>query len=102
MKSSLVLCLLAGLAIAAVAQTAPQTQNPPARTATEGPGGHRRPPPEALAACQSLSSGAVCKFTSPHGAETGVCAAPEGRPLACRPSRDGNAPGASGKEKPKG
>jgi curli biogenesis system outer membrane secretion channel CsgG len=47
--------------------------------------GPHKPPAEALAACQSLSSGAVCNFTSPHGAMTGTCWAPEGKSLACKP-----------------
>lgn len=56
---------------------------------TQGPGNQEphRPPAEALAACKSLSSGAACNFTSPRGAESGTCFAPEGKPLACRPQR---------------
>jgi hypothetical protein len=50
---------------------------------------HHPPPPEALAACKSLSSGQECSFTSPHGAMTGTCWAPEGKPLACRPKHHG-------------
>ena len=49
---------------------------------TDGP---PKPPAEALAACKSLSSGAACSFTAPHGAVTGTCWAPEGKPLACKP-----------------
>ena len=45
------------------------------------------PPPEALAACKALKAGDACSFTSPQGAEKGDCFAPEGKPLACRPSR---------------
>jgi hypothetical protein len=51
----------------------------------DGKGGASQPPPEALAACQSLSSGHVCSFTSPRGAMKGTCWAPEGKPLACKP-----------------
>ena len=51
----------------------------------DGKGGPSQPPPEALAACQSLSSGHVCSFTSPRGAMKGTCWAPEGKPLACKP-----------------
>ncbi len=68
--------LLAALTIAAgaaVAQTA------------DGQHPHHAPPPEALAACKSLSSGQECSFTSPHGTMNGTCWAPEGKPLACRP-----------------
>jgi hypothetical protein len=51
----------------------------------EDKGGPRKPPPEALDACKSLSSGKECSFGSPHGAVTGTCWAPEGKPLACKP-----------------
>lgn len=51
----------------------------------DGKGGPRKPQPEALAACKSLGSGDACGFTSPHGAVTGSCWAPEGKPLACKP-----------------
>ena len=52
---------------------------------TDGKSGPPKPPPEALAVCQALSSGTACSFTSPHGAVTGTCWAPEGKPLACKP-----------------
>ncbi len=54
--------------------------------ADDPPPPHRGPPPEALAACQSLASGDACSFTMHDHALTGTCQAPEGRPLACRPS----------------
>jgi hypothetical protein len=44
------------------------------------------PPPEAIAACKSLTSGAECSFTTDRGSVTGKCWAPEGKPLACKPS----------------
>jgi hypothetical protein len=44
------------------------------------------PPPEALAACKSAAAGAACTFTSPQGAVSGSCWAPEGKPLACNPT----------------
>ena len=47
---------------------------------------HRGPPPEALAACKSLASGAACSMTTPRGTLTGTCGGPEGKPLACRPA----------------
>lgn len=47
--------------------------------------GRRGPPPEAVAACKSLSSGATCNFTV-RETEKGTCWAPEGKPLACRPN----------------
>lgn len=52
---------------------------------TDGKSGPSQPPPEAMAACQSLSGGHACSFTSPRGAMKGACWAPEGKPLACRP-----------------
>jgi hypothetical protein len=52
---------------------------------SDGRGGPSKPPAEALAACKPLSSGAACSFTAPHGAVTGNCWAPEGKPLACKP-----------------
>jgi hypothetical protein len=52
---------------------------------TDGNGAPPKPPAEALTACKSLSSGKECNFTSPHGAVTGTCWAPEGKPLACKP-----------------
>lgn len=59
-----------------------------AQPAPPPPEGQRRPPPpEALAACKALKAGDACSFTSPQGAEKGDCFAPEGKPLACRPSR---------------
>ncbi len=45
----------------------------------------RRPPPEAIEACKSLASGQECGFKSPDGNITGLCWAPEGKPLACKP-----------------
>jgi hypothetical protein len=51
-----------------------------------GAKGHHRPPPEALAACSASQAGAACSFTSPRGAVSGSCWAPEGKPLACRPA----------------
>lgn len=52
-------------------------------------GGNDRPPPpppEALAACKAAAAGTACNFNSPHGAVNGSCWAPEGKPLACRPT----------------
>jgi hypothetical protein len=79
--------LLAGLSLASLpgqAQPAPGGQ----RTG-QGGGARRGPPPEALAACQSLAAGAACSFTSSRGAHSGSCFAPEGKALACRPARGG-------------
>jgi hypothetical protein len=52
-----------------------------------GQGEHRGPPPEALSACQTRKAAETCSFESPHGNVSGTCWAPEGKPLACRPSR---------------
>jgi hypothetical protein len=66
------------------------TPKPPVGAPTQGQGGYRAPPPEALAACKSLAAGAACSFNSARGSEAGTCLAPEGKPLACRPK---NGPG---------
>lgn len=55
-------------------------------------GAPQGPPPEALAACKALTSGAVCSFVGLRGAVTGTCAAPQGKDLACRP-KDAPPPG---------
>ncbi|MCX7162262.1 MAG: hypothetical protein NT083_04315 [Rhodocyclales bacterium] len=51
----------------------------------QGQEGPRKPPPEAIEACKSLSAGQECSFSSPHGTVKGSCWAPEGKPLACKP-----------------
>lgn len=51
-------------------------------------GGHRGPPPEALAACASSSAGAACSVNFQGKSLTGTCVAgPEGQALACLPPR---------------
>jgi hypothetical protein len=55
-------------------------RNPP-------PGARRAPPPESLAACAALVAGEACSFASPGGTLEGVCVAPQGKPLGCRPNR---------------
>ena len=52
---------------------------------TDGKGGPRKPPAEALDACKSVGSGQDCSFSSPQGTVKGTCWAPEGKPLACKP-----------------
>lgn len=90
------ICMTLWLACAAVAHA--QQQPPQGKEGAEGDE-HRKPPAEALAACKSLAAGSACNFTSPRGAETGTCGAPEGKPLACRPAhKEGQG---KGKEKPK-
>lgn len=56
----------------------------------EGREGPPKPPQEAFDSCKSLSAGAACSFSSPRGAVSGACWAPEGKPLACKPK---DAPG---------
>ncbi|MBB5204858.1 hypothetical protein HNQ51_002172 [Inhella inkyongensis] len=78
---------LAGLCLAASAHAQPEA-------------GERRqgPPPQALAACKSLSSGQACSFQRPNGSSvSGTCFAPRSElALACRPSSSERpAPGAS-------
>jgi len=67
----------------------PADQQPPHR--------HHGPPPEALAACKSATSGQQCSFTSRRGDPiSGTCVSrEEGKPLACRPSHP---PGAGGEQ----
>lgn len=55
-----------------------------------GDDGQRRgPPPEALAACDSLAEGDACSFSGPRGDVDGACRlSPAGEsPLACAPDR---------------
>ena len=79
-KLALTIARLLGIAIVASTSLSSIALAQPA----EG-GGHRGPPPEALAACKSLASGAECGFTGERGAMKGICWAPEGKPLACKP-----------------
>ncbi|MBC7378993.1 MAG: hypothetical protein H7346_16340 [Burkholderiaceae bacterium] len=76
-----------GCLLGAFGASAQPTKGGAGGNTTEGAeaGQHRGPPPEALAACKSLVSGAECGFTAPRGNVKGTCWAPEGRPLACRP-----------------
>lgn len=64
-----------------------QPSGAPPTGSGSGSGGGRPhgPPPEAVAACKTLSSGQACSFTSPHGTLNGTCWAPQGKPLACKP-----------------
>jgi hypothetical protein len=58
--------------------------------AEKAPGGappeSRTPPAEAIAACTGKSEQATCEFTSPQGAETGICETVQNQ-LACSPQR---------------
>ena len=82
--------LLAALTCAAGAVLAqpPQGEQSPADQPDQQTRHHQGPPPEALAACKSATSGQECSFTSPHGDQiSGTCTSrEEGKPLACRPS----------------
>jgi hypothetical protein len=93
------LCLLGS----ALAQQNPPPK-PPEGQGKGQDGGHHGPPPEALTACKSLSSGAACTMTTPQGSMSGTCGAPEGKPLACRPARppqgQGQGQGDSGNKPP--
>jgi hypothetical protein len=40
-----------------------------------------------MAACKAAAAGTACNFNSPQGAVSGSCWAPEGKPLACKPSK---------------
>jgi hypothetical protein len=80
------LAYAAGSALAQPPQDQPPSEQPP----SDQPSGrhHHGPPPEALAACKSATSGQDCSFTSAHGDQiSGTCMAhEEGKPLACRPA----------------
>ncbi|OYQ38893.1 hypothetical protein CHU94_15810 [Rhodoferax sp. TH121] len=91
------LCLLGS----ALAQQNPPPKPPEGQGNGQG-GEHRGPPPDALAACTSLASGAACTMTTPQGSMSGTCGAPEGKPLACRPARppQGHGQGDSGNKSP--
>ena len=53
-----------------------------------GPPGHHGPPPEALAACASLTSGAACTVSFNGQTQAGTCVAgPSGEARACLPAR---------------
>jgi hypothetical protein len=89
----------AGAALAQPPQDTPPSDQPP----SDQPGRHHHgPPPEALAACKSASSGQQCSFTSPHGDQiSGSCTSrEEGKPLACRPAHPPGG-GPSGAQPPK-
>jgi hypothetical protein len=78
------------LAVTLLCATAARADGSPSGPPGGGSGsGPRRgpPPPEALAACEKLASGAACSFTHDGHQLTGVCWAPEDRPLACKPDR---------------
>ena len=56
---------------------------------SDGQGGKKRPPKEALEACSGKTSGTQCSFSG-RGGETvsGTCWSPEtSKPLACKPAR---------------
>ncbi len=87
-KNSTVAPLFALLALVSATAWSQAPAGPGGSGSPGGGGGgeHRGPPPEALAACKSLASGAACSFTTERGARSGTCWAPEGKPLACKPA----------------
>lgn len=79
-------------------QSSTGEQRPPQRAE----GGPRRPPPEAVQACEGKTRDAACSFKAPAGqTRNGSCFSPpaEGqatqRPLACRPQGGPGNPGGS-------
>ena len=69
---------------------------------TEGRDGPPKPPKEAFESCKTLSAGDACSFSSPRGAVSGACWAPEGKPLACKPKDAPGGPkdGSGGESRP--
>jgi hypothetical protein len=62
----------------------------PGKPPDGGQGPHGGPPPQAVAACAKLASGATCSFTAPFGNVTGTCrTGPNGGTLACSPAGGG-------------
>ncbi len=70
------------LGVAALALTLALCLNIDVASAQPGPDG---PPPEAIAACRGKASNDVCQANLQGGTIQGLCWAPTGRPLACRP-----------------
>ena len=61
------------------------TAGPSLYLAQSGPGG-KRPPREAMDACEGKASGAACSFESREGNISGTCRAPDNNaPAACVP-----------------
>lgn len=89
-RTFLVALTLTGLVWMVSVEMANTALAQPAGGARQGP--PQGPPPEALAACKSLASGAACEFSGQRGAVSGTCFAPQqGLALACRP-KDAPAP----------
>ena len=100
-RTLLIATLALGMASIAGAQTPPSQPNGQGATATPKPH-HRRPPPQAIEACDGKKAGDACTFTGREGEQlSGTCFSPpaheskdasEGqgqgdRPMACRPKR---------------
>lgn len=78
-------CIARNVLLAAMAlSTGVLCAQPTGAPSTEGQ--QNRPQQEAFDACKALKAGQECSFTSPHGTVKGSCFAPEGKPLACRPT----------------
>jgi hypothetical protein len=74
-----------------------QTSN--GQTSAKGAGDNKGkgPPPQMIVACANMTAGATCTATGPEGrAISGTCFAPQGRPLACRPTNKAQKKGATG------
>lgn len=103
-RHTLLAIALSATALAAQAQHSfGQSRQPPTRQAqgytesnNNNPGSaggqghsgrpHHGPPPQAIAACNSLTAGASCTFMGHDHEKTGICWAPPDRPLACKPT----------------
>lgn len=118
MKYSKLMAALVLIALSSIATA--QMQNQPGGNNAQGgsQGGHgmgqggaehpHGPPPQAIAACNGLASGATCSFQGRENKTvSGTCFAPPGNnhPLACRPehggqNRGGQQPGGQGGSQP--
>ena len=83
--------LLTGLSsVNGWAQAAPAQSSQPAGPGRPSIGERRGPPPESVAACNLLKVDQACGFTSPKGAEKGICVKQDASTaLACRPEHRG-------------
>lgn len=60
--------------------------------------GHKRPPAEALQACEQKKADDACEFKGRQQTMTGTCWAPEGKPLACKPKHPPGGKGPKNKQ----
>jgi len=98
MVQSITRYVLPALSIAAVGFGVFGAVNLSAQQGTRG-GGQGRPPEEMLKACESKAAGDACSAElQGQGEVSGTCFAPQGRPLACRPSGGSPGPGGGGQD----